>query len=726
VTTFGEGILQYDLALETPQEIRASRHRLDSSSQVEVDLQRGPDQRIYVTRLGGARAIGVIEHPDSAGERCGFRPDAIALPDSVWALFFPNIIDAYTVTRSPCLAPRALCRSSDSAICAGQEVVFSDSSLGGQQWAWSFPGGTPSQFRGRWPPPVRFDSAGSFTARLVVFNSAGEDTATATIRVHPPPEARAGADVTVCAGDSVRLEASGGVDYRWSPAETIACDTCRATTARPERTTTFIVEIASAEGCRASDSLTVTVVPVPKIETGGDVAICPGDSVQLHAGGVGSAGRYRWWPAAGLSCDTCAEPLASPVATTTYHLSGTSAAGCAATDSVTVIVHPPLLLELAGDSLVCRGTPARVTARGAASYRWSSSAGPLPCPECPEQTILPETTTTLVVLARSADGCPRTDSFTVRVLDRPELAVSGGTGICRGSAAQLLATGAEHYRWSPPEGLSCIDCPDPVATPPVSTRYTVVGTSPGGCQASAQADVEVIEPSAGVIALDRGVRLLPGQVGVIRAMLDAPVTTDTLELHLGWRRGIMAIDDVQPAEALRVDGWGVVLAGRRIDSATLWLTSPVRRPIGPGDLLELRVRAFLADTTAGEIELWCRLPASACARLAGSPGQVVIDSICGLRERLIQPGHGALRLLAASPNPVRDRSHVTFELPLDAPAVLELLDARGTVARTLAQGVFAPGVHSAMLDAGELPAGVYELRLRCAGATRSMRVVVIR
>ncbi|MEO1258225.1 MAG: gliding motility-associated C-terminal domain-containing protein [Bacteroidota bacterium] len=47
--------------------------------------------------------------------------------------------------------------------------------------------------------------------------------------------------------------------------------------------------------------------------------------------------------------------------------------------------------------------------------------------------------------------------------------------ICLGESAQLTATGANAYTWTPASGLSCTDCPDPEATPLVTTTYFVMG-----------------------------------------------------------------------------------------------------------------------------------------------------------------------------------------------------------------------------------------------------------
>ncbi len=61
------------------------------------------------------------------------------------------------------------------------------------------------------------------------------------------------------------------------------------------------------------------------------------------------------------------------------------------------------------------------------------------------------------------------------------ITVSNDTFFCsNGSAVQLLATGGLSYAWSPSTGLSCNTCPNPFASPTVTTTYEVVVV--GVCQ----------------------------------------------------------------------------------------------------------------------------------------------------------------------------------------------------------------------------------------------------
>ena len=58
---------------------------------------------------------------------------------------------------------------------------------------------------------------------------------------------------------------------------------------------------------------------------------------------------------------------------------------------------------------------------------------------------------------------------------------STDTTICNGQSAQLSATGALSYSWSPSTGLSNANIANPVATPAATTQYIVTGTDVNGC-----------------------------------------------------------------------------------------------------------------------------------------------------------------------------------------------------------------------------------------------------
>ncbi|MEJ5304097.1 MAG: PKD domain-containing protein [Bacteroidales bacterium] len=67
-----------------------------------------------------------------------------------------------------------------TSVYPGESVVFIDLSTGPDisSWEWSFPGGTPSSFSGQTPPPIYYNTVGTYNVTLTVTNPFGTSTST--------------------------------------------------------------------------------------------------------------------------------------------------------------------------------------------------------------------------------------------------------------------------------------------------------------------------------------------------------------------------------------------------------------------------------------------------------------------------------------------------------------------------------------------------------------------
>lgn len=70
------------------------------------------------------------------------------------------------------------------------------------------------------------------------------------------------ATATIDEGDTVKLTASGGATYSWTPATSLTCATCDTTFAHPSATTTYHVTVTDANGCSGTADVIVYVNPV--------------------------------------------------------------------------------------------------------------------------------------------------------------------------------------------------------------------------------------------------------------------------------------------------------------------------------------------------------------------------------------------------------------------------------------------------------------------------------
>ncbi len=165
---------------------------------------------------------------------------------------------------------------------------------------------------------------GSCTSRDSVF-----------FRTVDPPAAFAGLDSTICYGDKVLLQASGGAFYSWAPPETLTSPRKASTVAWPKETTTYVVTVTDTLGCPkpVTAERTITVVPPVPAFAGNDTIVMKGQPFQLNAsGGV----QYRWTPADGLNSTTVHNPVTNYNRDITYRVKVFTAEGCVGEDDISI------------------------------------------------------------------------------------------------------------------------------------------------------------------------------------------------------------------------------------------------------------------------------------------------------------------------------------------------------------------------------------------------------
>lgn len=332
----------------------------------------------------------------------------------------------------------------------------------------------------------------SSTTYTVTVTTAGGCSATVSIPVivKPAPNANAGNDVTILPGQTTTLEASGGQSYLWSNgAITTSIDVS------PTSTMSYTVTVTGANGCTASDEVTVTVnQSVLASASASNGAVCPGGSTELLAAGSGGSGNYSYeWSSdpVGFS-STSNQPIVTPTATTIYTVTiadGTTSA----TASVTVTVHPAPYADAGDDVTIIAGQMATLTATGGVTYLWGDGAA------SSSISVSPISTTEYMVTATDGNGCTASDQLTVNVTPTVSVLVDASTSsFCLGSNTQLLAsanhgTGSYNYSWtSDPPGFSS-NLSNPTVSPTVSTIYTVV-VDDGFTVATASINITVLDP----------------------------------------------------------------------------------------------------------------------------------------------------------------------------------------------------------------------------------------
>lgn len=316
---------------------------------------------------------------------------------------------------------------------------------------------------------------------VAVTNDTCQGLDSVQVIVNQLPPADAGQDIAICFGDTVQLSASGGLNYIWSPDTALSDALVVDPFAFPSDTITYVVQVVDGNACVDTDTITVTVNPLPIVDAGTDQTICIGDSILIGGAATGPPlATYAWSPNTNLDYDTVANPIAFPTADQAYVVIVTDSNTCVESDAMTVFVNILPTVDAGSDVEICVFDDTQLQATGATNYVWTpdsalsndSIAGPL---------ADPQGTTLYFVTGTDNNGCINMDSVLVTVHPLPPVSAGPNVEICIGLSTQLQASGADSFVWSPPTGLSSTTIADPVADPVITAAYTVTGTDTNTC-----------------------------------------------------------------------------------------------------------------------------------------------------------------------------------------------------------------------------------------------------
>ena len=325
---------------------------------------------------------------------------------------------------------------------------------------------------------------------FVDFNQCGSDTVQVEVPLYSLEYTVSGPH-EICLGQEVQLSASGGLLYSWSPEESLSNASISSPIASPEASTWYYVNIASAEGCEASDSVLVDVYFDPP---GGtmypSLSMCYGVPVQAESI---TAESWQWSPSQWVSDPTIQSPMLNPPFSALFTIDIVNACGNG-TDSLWVEV---LIAEALAspDTAACLGEPVILWASGGVAYDWSPDESLSNSGE-PETTAFSLETTTYTVRVTDADGCVDEEEVVVTVWPLP--AVEAGPG----DIIEWFETGSlqgevnsdDAFWWMPSEYLECSSCLETQVFPDTTMWFTLNAIDDNGCVGRDSVEVVVYGP----------------------------------------------------------------------------------------------------------------------------------------------------------------------------------------------------------------------------------------
>ncbi len=193
------------------------------------------------------------------------------------------------------------------------------------------------------------------------------------VKVDPTPTVTVSKDRTVCPRDSVILTAvnTDAVAYfRWYP-DMYLSDTAGAVViARPETDTKYKVVTSNMYNCTDTAYVSLTVKADAVISLEDSVTLYPGENYQIEP--ATNCTQFSWTPSGGLSAKFVSNPLASPVISTKYVVTGVTEWGCLTKDSISINVNTEAVLTLPNAFAPGRGIndKFKVIRRGLATLRY--------------------------------------------------------------------------------------------------------------------------------------------------------------------------------------------------------------------------------------------------------------------------------------------------------------------------------------------------------------------
>jgi hypothetical protein len=314
--------------------------------------------------VGSTATFAVTFSPSTSGAKVA----TIAFNTSDCAFPTYNFALSASVIAAPTIAVNS------GSICSGNSFVITPSGA----TTYSFSGGTATV------------SPSSTTIYTVVGTGTngcpGTNTALSTVNVIITPTLTLSSGA-VCNGQSFTLSPIGASTYTYLNGGPVVT---------PSVSTSYSV-IGSNGVCISSNTAVATIsvnsLPTISVNSG---TVCSGNSFTLSPSG---ASTYTF---------VNGGPVITPTANGSYSVLGSSAAGCAASNtaiaSLSVIPGPSVNI-VTSNSILCVGQSATLSASGAVNYTWSIGMSG------PQIIVSPTTSTTYSIYATNSLGCSNSSSF---------------------------------------------------------------------------------------------------------------------------------------------------------------------------------------------------------------------------------------------------------------------------------------------------------------------------
>jgi len=373
----------------------------------------------------------------------------------------------------------------NQTICSGYSAQLGSTAVSGNNYSWT---SSPSGYTNTTAnPSVSPTAATTYYLAETITATGCSNTDTTIVTVNPLPKAYAGSNQSICAGSSASIggTAISGDTYSWTSNPVGFTSTNAGASPSPTITTTYYLTESAGASCSKTDSVIITVNPLPSVNAGKNETICAGNAAQLGSTAI-SGDTYSWTSSPSGYTNTTANPSVSPTATTTYYLTETiTATGCSNTDTVIVTVNPLPKAYAGSSQSICAGSTVNIgsTAVSGNAYSWASNPVGFTS-TVSNPSVSPTINTTYYLTESAGASCSKTDSVVITVNPLPTANAGTNQSICYGSSVSIGATAisGNAYLWtSNPKGFTNTNSNINVSPTITTTYYLVESITATGC-----------------------------------------------------------------------------------------------------------------------------------------------------------------------------------------------------------------------------------------------------
>jgi hypothetical protein len=402
-------------------------------------LQIGADKKLYFPHSGTLGLWG-FEHPNEIGTSAMVKQDVVPLPRP-GGLVTPSFYHHY------------LDKAVGSNIvytgnCFPEPIHFSVTNDTISRISWNF--GDPASANNQssvLKPDHSFSTPGFYTVTASLYNVKNEliEIIERQLEIKDPGKRllfNYPKDTVVCEGATLNLKLNAiNAIFIWSVRYIDQPDNVYRTSLSDSliirESGTYYVQMLQndCDGCSRIDSIKFIVLPSPYVSLGDDRNLCSGDSLVLSA--YEQANTVYTWSTGASSSSITVHQGGSYWVEAEFNQNG-----CSQRDTIVVNNIPGLLLELPSDTTLCNNQTLLLKVENNNAYNmWQDNTF--------GNSFLIDQPGKYWVTVFSNDGCIKSDTIQVQVINAATVDLGADTSICAGDS--LLVTSniaASNYLWS--------------------------------------------------------------------------------------------------------------------------------------------------------------------------------------------------------------------------------------------------------------------------------------